>query len=60
MHTHTYTTNPTINYVGFGSLRAEGEVRNFYLAIVPEPGAAMLLVPAFVCMLLVRRRRGKE
>ena len=60
LRTHTYTANPAINYVGFGSHGATGWVDNFQLAIVPEPGTVILLVSALACGLLWRRRRGKE
>ncbi len=56
LRTHTYTTNPTIHYVGFGAYDASGLVRNFQLAIVPEPGGLLLLVSALVGALLWRRR----
>lgn len=57
LRTETYTTNPTINYVGFGrSNRSVGPVESFSLTAVPEP-SALLLIGSFAGMLLLRRRR---
>ena len=62
--TFTYSTNPTINYVGFGNIAQgfgntpAGSVDNFTLSSVPEPGTAALCGMALVGIAAVRRRRA--
>lgn len=57
---NTYTTNPTINYVGFGDLGGiTGTVDNFLLTAtgVPEPATTALTLGLATAALLARRRR---
>ncbi|WFB36850.1 PEP-CTERM sorting domain-containing protein [Kiritimatiellota bacterium B12222] len=57
--THTYTDNPTINYVGFaGSQNARGKIDNFQLAVIPEPGSLALLALALPLLFFFARRKG--
>ncbi len=55
--TFTYTTNPTINWVGFVSEgTAVGNISAFQLTAVPEPTTALL--GALGMLALLRRRRA--
>jgi len=60
--TYTYTTNPTINYVGFvmegDGLGVTGNVSACQLTAVPEPSTYALLVAGGVGSLWFRRRRA--
>jgi len=51
----TYTTNPTISYVGIGSENAENNFSSFSLSVIPEPRAALL--GGLGLLILLRRRR---
>ncbi len=52
-----YSTNPTINYVGFGRLDGtQSTVTNFTLDVVPEPRAALL--GSLGMLMLLRRHRA--
>jgi hypothetical protein len=56
-NTHTYSTNPSINYFGFVSEgTAVGNVSAFQLTAVPEPTAALLGTLGMLALL--RRRRA--
>lgn len=58
--TFTYTTNPTINYVGFvteGGLT--GSVSAFELSAVPEPSTYALMGLGGLALLLRIRRRAQ-
>lgn len=58
IHQVTYTTNPTINFVGLGqSNNATVNFSNFSLSVVPEPSTALLGAMGMMTLLL-RRRRG--
>lgn len=54
--TYTYTTNPTINYVGFSKSVTSGTIDDFSFSAVPEPSIASLGVLAAM-MVIGRRRR---
>lgn len=57
IRTDTYTTNPTINYIGiYKHDDAAGTVDNLSLTVVPEPGAALL--GGLGLLALLRRRRN--
>lgn len=53
--TFTYTTNPTIAFVGFGNSGAS-QINNFTLSVVPEPGSFAIMGLGMVMIGLVRRR----
>ena len=61
---NTFTTNPTINYVGFGALTdATGTYDNFRLETVnlavPEPGTAALMGLGLLLLQAIRKMRGR-
>ena len=59
VRTATFTTNPTIESVGFGAWsNALGTVDNFQLETIPEPSSAGLAVLAASGLLLRRNRRA--
>ncbi|WFB36847.1 PEP-CTERM sorting domain-containing protein [Kiritimatiellota bacterium B12222] len=54
--THTYVTNPTINYVGYSvEQNSKGTYDNFQLAVIPEPGSLILLGLALPLLFFFRR-----
>jgi hypothetical protein len=55
--TFTYTTNPTINRVGFVSDGSGGNVSAFQLTSIPEPSAYSLVIGGVMSLLLIRRWR---
>ena len=55
--TFTYTTNPTINRVGFVSDGSGGNVSAFQLTAIPEPSAYSLVLGGVMSLLLIRRWR---
>lgn len=61
--THTFGTNPTINYVGFGKYdTAVGSVANFNLGVtaIPEPSEIATIGLAILGGFLFWRRRSKR
>ena len=60
--TYTYTTNPTINYVGFGTYASTAQVSNLQLsaASVPEPSTFALLVGALFGLIAYAWRKRKQ
>jgi hypothetical protein len=60
VRTETYTTNPDINYVGFGSSGMIGTISNFSLSAVavPEPSRALLLLTSTFAITITGRRRS--
>ena len=56
IYTFTYTTNPTISYIGLGrENNAAADFSSFSLTVIPEPSAALLGGLGMLCLL--RRRR---
>lgn len=56
--THTYITNPDINYVGFSRVdNARAYIDNFQLAVIPEPSSLALTLPAALAIAPRPRRR---
>jgi len=57
IHEWTYTTNPTISYVGLGRANGVGaDFSSFSLTAIPEPSAALL--GGLGLLALLRRRRN--
>jgi hypothetical protein len=55
----TFTTNPTISTVGFGTQNnTGGTISNFSLNVVPEPSTYFLMSGGIAMLLLNRRRTG--
>jgi hypothetical protein len=55
----TFTTNPTISTVGFGTQSTTGgTISNFSLNVVPEPSTYFLMSGGIAMLLLNRRRTG--
>ena len=56
----TYTTNPTIGAVGFGTMGTNAQVSNFSLTATPVPGPAPLALVAIggLGLLLLKRRKA--
>jgi hypothetical protein len=60
VRTHTFATNPTINYVAFGRASAGVDFDSFTLDVIPEPGSVAMLGIGGLAMLMRRRlRRAK-
>ncbi len=53
----TYTTNPTITAVGFGTEGVNAQVSNFSLTAVPEPASLGLFAVGGLGLLLLKRRK---
>lgn len=57
--TYTFTTNPTISYIGFGNFStARGYVDDFTLTVVPEPAVLHLSLASAFAFLFLKRRRS--
>jgi hypothetical protein len=59
--TYTYTTNPTVAYVGFGCSAYHNDmvVDNFTLSEVPEPGTMALLATGLIGLLAYAWRKRR-
>jgi len=63
IYTFTYTTNPTISYVGLGrENHADANFSSFSLTVIPEPTTAALtgLLHSFACTTRVRTADGRK
>ncbi len=54
LRSHTFITNPTIHYVGFGGVEATGIIDDFSLVVIPEPSTLALVGLCGLTLLCVR------